>query len=51
MKSTRRPGEADLPYPQPLASEGQKLPEGGCEEREAFEAWLAHVEAGRIGGE
>ena len=35
--------------PQPLATEGAKLPEGGSEEREAFEAWLSHVGAGRIG--
>ena len=51
MKSTRRPNQSDLPHPQPLAREGQNLPEDGCEERDAFEAWLSHVEAGRIGGE
>ena len=35
--------------PQPPAQEGEKLPERGCDEQEAFTAWLRHVEARRIG--
>lgn len=60
MKSTRQPSSpvrpersrrADLPYPQPLAREGEKLPQHFQDEDEveAFSAWLRHVEAGRIG--
>ena len=34
---------------QPFGPASEVLPEGGCEEMEAAEAWLRHVEAGRIG--
>jgi len=39
------------PPPQPLASEGVKLPQHfqNEDEVESFTAWLRHVDAGRIG--
>lgn len=62
MRETKTPRQLSQPDPKPLppppprqagdprsCAPGVKLPEGGMEEREAFEAWLAHVEAGRIG--
>ena len=38
--------------PQPLAEQGEQRPDHIREQDEldAFSAWLAHVEAGRIGG-
>ena len=45
-RQERRP---ESQRPQPLATEGLKLPEGGSDEVEAWEAWLRHVQAGRIG--
>lgn len=51
-----KPEPKPMPRPAPDPSKylpsgpaGVRLPEGGMEEREAFEAWLGHVEAGRIG--
>jgi len=51
MKSTRQPDHSDLPYPQPLAEPGVKLPQHFQDEDEveAFDAWLRHLEAGRLG--
>ena len=39
------------PPPQPLAEQGEQRPQQMQEqdERDAFSAWLAHVEAGRVG--
>ena len=45
-RQERRP---ESQRPQPLATEGLKLPEGGSDEVEAWEAWLRHVQVGRIG--
>ena len=45
--NSRHPGLD--PGPTFPSVETEHLPERGCEEAEAFDAWLRHVEAGRIG--